>query len=48
MAAEFNLNRQHMYDLLSGKYLPSLPTAQRMASKLGIAVEDLYDRDGES
>lgn len=47
MAREFGLSRPHLSQLLNHKYLPSLPTAQRMAQKLDIAVEDLYDTGGE-
>lgn len=47
MAREFGLSRQSLSALLNHRYLPSLPTADRMSRALGINVEDLYDKGGE-
>jgi DNA-binding XRE family transcriptional regulator len=44
MAEMFGISRQQMYMLLRGIYLPSAPTAQKMADALEMPVEDLYDR----
>lgn len=43
MAEKFGITRQHMYCLLRGLYLPSAPTARRMARALELPVDDLYD-----
>jgi DNA-binding XRE family transcriptional regulator len=44
MAELFGLSRQHVYRLLDGTYLPSVPTAQRIADALDLPVEDLFER----
>jgi DNA-binding XRE family transcriptional regulator len=43
MAEKFDISRQSLSALLNHRYLPSLPTADRMARALGITVQDLYD-----
>jgi len=43
MAVAFELSRQQLYRLFDGTYLPSLPTAQRIATALDLPVEDLIE-----
>lgn len=37
------IGRQHMFDIRSGRSLPSLPLAMRMAADLGTTVEALFE-----
>ncbi|MGX4657064.1 hypothetical protein ACWCHM_25945 [Micromonospora sp. SCSIO 07396] len=38
------IGRQHMFDIRSGRHLPGLPLAMRMASDMGTTVEALFER----
>lgn len=38
------IGRQHMFDIRSGRSLPSLPLAMRMATDMGTTVDALFER----
>lgn len=38
------IGRQHMFGIRSGKRLPSLPLAMRMATDMGTSVEALFEQ----
>lgn len=38
------IGRQHMFNIRSGRHLPSLPLAMRMASDMGTTVDALFEK----
>lgn len=42
MARELALGKSHVSLILSGKRMPSLPVAAKVAEKLGVSLDELY------
>ena len=47
LAAALGVSRQTVISIESGRYLPSLPLAFRIARLFGMPVEKMFDPDGE-
>jgi putative transcriptional regulator len=47
VAAALGVSRQTVISIESGRYLPSLPLAFRIARLFGMPVEKMFDPDGE-
>jgi len=42
LAKELGVNRSHVSQVLSGRSMPSLPVAARMADKMGITLDQFW------
>ena len=47
VASALGVSRQTVISIESGRYLPSLPLAFRIARFFGMPVEKMFDPDGE-
>jgi putative transcriptional regulator len=47
LAAALGVSRQTVISIESGRYLPSLPLAFRIANLFEVPVEQLFEPDGE-
>jgi putative transcriptional regulator len=47
LAERLDVSRQTVVSIEKGKYDPSLPLAFRIAELFGLAIEDIFDPNGE-
>ncbi len=47
LASVLGVSRQTVISIESGRYLPSLPLAFRIARSFAVAVEDMFEPDDE-